>query len=245
MLNYTYSQGIPNFKALVCIEYKLKAEISQLRIRLIKEEKLLYSTILKLAALEEGIKRFYSTYYLEKLGKYILLLESLKKKFWGFEDKKSEAEDKKKDNNDCDEKKLKELYRQLAKIYHPDRYDFLTDEEKEFFEFRMSEANKYFEKKDIQALEGMLEQAKAELSDDIPSSDRVRLLSIRIEMIEDLRRLYNNKIELLKTDEIYRIMNMPPSERDKEIEKKKEIFMSEIRVYSELIQRSKTSSQKC
>lgn len=244
MWSYTYLQDIN--KALICIEHRFRLEIANLRIRLIREEKLLYSTILSLVALEESIKRFYSTYYFERLGRYISVLEALKRRFWGFKEK--DREDKKKEEvleAECDEKELKKVYREIAKIYHPDRYDLLTDEEKEFFEFRMSEANRYFEKKDLRSLKNMLMEAKAELSDDLPSYERIRLLNLRIEMVGELRRLYEKRIEVLKNDEIYRIMSLPPAKREKEIERKKEILLCEIRIYSQLVRNSQSLSQKC
>ena len=237
MLIYTSSQGVNDFKALICIEDRFRDEISRLRTRLFREEKMLSATIVNLVALEESIKRFYSTYYLPKLGRYISVLKSLKEKFWGVHKSNNmdETEKKVEDDGECDLKTLKEVYRQVAKIYHPDRYDSLSEEEKEFFEFRMDQANRYFEKGDIRSLKGMLEQAKVEISDEIPSYERIRLLKIRIDVIGDLKDLYNRRIEDLKNDEVYKIMGMSEDEREKEIERRKEILISEINLYSKLL----------
>lgn len=241
MLNYTCSQETN--KALICIENKLKEEIKKLRKILIQEEKKLYCVAIESLALEESIKRFYSSYYMERLGVYISILEDLKNKFWGRK-AKDDLNKEKHQKNECDEAELKNIYRKLAKIYHPDKYKDLSDEEKEFFELRMSEANKYFEKKDLKSLKNMLEQAEIELSDDIPSLKRIELLKMRIAVIRDLKNIYDRKKEALKEDEIYILMNMPENEREIEIEKKKELILSDIKVYMSLVETQKTS-QKC
>lgn len=243
MLNYTSLQKDNPDKSLICIENRLKEEIKNLRKTLIEEEKKLYCIVMENLALEEAIKKFYSTYYMKKLGFYISILEDLKAKFW---DKKTNTSKEEKNiyQEECDEYELKNIYRKLAKIYHPDRHKGLSEDEREFFEMRMSEANKYFEKKDIKSLKNMLEQAQIELSDEIPSLKRIEFLKMRISIIEELKKIYEKKIESLKNDEIYILMNMREEEREKEMEKRKELILSDIRLYISLMKTKKTS-QKC
>lgn len=242
MLNYISLQEVNN-KALVCVEDKLKREIISLRRMLIQEEKKLYCVAIESLAIEESIKRFYSTYYMKRLGVYISILEDLKNRFWSIKTKNNEE---KRDDKEleCDEIELKKIYRKLAKIYHPDKYGDLSEEEKEFFELRMSEANKYFERKDIKSLKNMLEQAEIELSDEMPSLKRIEFLKMRISVIKDLKKIYEKKKEALKEEDMYKLMNMPENEREIEIEKRKEIIISDIKVYMSLLEPQK-NSQKC
>ncbi|MCX7905342.1 MAG: DnaJ domain-containing protein [Elusimicrobiales bacterium] len=245
MSNYINSQNIPNFKSLVSVEHILKGKIVDLMKMIIKEEKKLYSTALKFLAIKETLERFYSNYYLKKLGVYLSILDDLKKRFFGEKNNnvfKKESDVKK--DCECDEKELKKIYRQLAKIYHPDRYDLLSEDEKEFLKIRMAEVNKYFEKKDILSLKNMLEQAKIELSDEISSVDRIKMLNIRLKVVKELTAIYEEKIDTIKNDEIYRLIEMSEEERIKEIEKKKDLLLSEIEVYVELIKRTERYLQK-
>ncbi|MGC8866723.1 MAG: J domain-containing protein [Elusimicrobiales bacterium] len=224
-------QKVPESTAIICIEPVLKEKIKELRRVLICGEKRLYEKVYEMAAIEQSIKGFYSAFY-EKLGVYEILLRRLKNRFWGIKDDEKKEEKK---VFYVDEGMLKKVFRKLAKLYHPDRYKNITDEERAFFEMRMSEANKYFEKKDLNALLSMLEQAMAEVCDDMPSHQRIRILELRISAVKELNEIYQAKIDELKRNDIYILMRMKPDEREKEIARKRRLLLSEIEIYSKLV----------
>lgn len=237
MLSYISLQENHNdVKALICIEPILKAKIKDIKNSLIQQEKELNDVIYKMISIEESIKRFYATYYYRKLGIYESLLEKLKNRFFGIKKTENDSEKSKSDEElDVDKSRLKQLYRKLSKLYHPDRYSDLTEDERVFFELRMAEVNKYFQKGDVKSLELMLEQAVAEVSDEIPSYKRIEILNMRIGVVKRIKEIYKNRISNLENEYIYRLMNMSETEREKEIENKKQIVLSEIKIYSRLI----------
>ncbi len=235
MLNYTSLQKVSNSTAIVCIEPLLREEIKEYRRILINEEKKLYEKVYEIAAIEQAMKSFYSSCY-KNLSLYESLLKKLKNKFWGIKDDKEKKDEQNNDEKQTvDETELKNVFRKLAKLYHPDRYENLNPEDRSFFELRMAEANRYFEKRDLKALLSMLEQAMAEVCDDMPSHKRIEILKLKISVIKDLICVYDMKINELKKNDIYILMKLSPQEREKELARRKELLISQIKIYLKLV----------
>lgn len=233
MLNFTASQNKNQCREIVPLNWIFENEISFLRKKLVEEEKRLNDVMYEMIALEESIKNFFSSYYIKKLGAYISVLEYLKEKVFGRNNKKNRLEDKKHDE-DLDEERLKQIYRKLVKMYHPDRYKDLSQDDKEFFEFRISEINRYFERKDLKSLERMLNQSYIEVCNDISPIERINMLKSRISDVFMMIDICQRRIEELKSDEVYNLMILPPDKREEEIKKIKDRLIIEIDIYKKI-----------
>mgnify|MGYP001049650772 CR=1 FL=1 len=218
-------------KAIISKEGELLERIKKLRKEILRKEKILEDTVERYVSFEMSIENFYKNYYLAKLGDYLLILESLKNKLLGiknFTSDKFKKEDRK--ANEVDEKKLKVLYRKLARIYHPDKN--CDDDEKEFYKIRMSEVNKAFEKRDIKELERLLKKAYVEIGvGELSSLERIRYMEEDIYLITKMTEIYEEKIKLLEETEMAKLMKKEPKEREEIIEKIKERILSEIDMY--------------
>jgi hypothetical protein len=221
-----------NSKALISKEKELIARIKELRKEILKKEKMLEDVVEEYVTFEISIKNFYKNYYLVKLGEYISILESLKNKLLGVRNFNENKEDNKKDEDKdfVDEKKLKALYRKLARIYHPDKN--LDEDEREFFKIRMAEINKAFEKRDIKELERLLKKAYIEVGGgDISSLDRIKYMEEDIYIITKMVEIYTEKRKILEENEIAKLMRKDPKEREEAIQKIKERILSDIDMY--------------
>jgi hypothetical protein len=221
-----------NSKALISKEKELIARIKELRKEILKKEKMLEDVVEEYVTFEISIKNFYKNYYLVKLGEYISILESLKNKLLGVKNFTEHKEDSKKDEDKdfVDEKKLKVLYRKLARIYHPDKN--LDEDEREFFKIRMAEINKAFEKRDIKELERLLKKAYIEVGGgDISSLDRIKYMEEDIYIITKMVEIYTEKRKILEENEIAKLMRKDPKEREEAIQKIKERILSDIDIY--------------
>jgi hypothetical protein len=219
-------------KALISKEKELGERIKKLRKEILKREKILEDTVERYITFEMSIKSFYKNYYLVKLGNYISVLEGLKNKILGVKDfnRNENLEVSKETIEDVDEKKLKILYRKLAKIYHPDNIH--SEDDKEFYKVRMSEVNRAFEKRDIKELERLLKKAYIELGiGEYSSLERIKYMEEDIYIITKMTEIYQEKIKILEGNEIAKLMKKDPKEREEIIEKLKERMLSEIDMY--------------
>lgn len=228
-----------NSKSLISKENELRKEISKYRKLLFNKELLLYKTVEKYVSVEASIKSFYKNYYLRKLGEYIVKLEDLKNKLLNIKETPLKSEDNENKNTEnCDIKEIKKIYRQLVKMYHPDKKENLTDDEKKFFDYRMSEINEAFEKRNLKELKRILNRAKFELDDmGLSSVERIKYLKDDIFIVEKMTEIYKEKTELLKENEMYKLMNLPEKEREMRILELKERFESEIKIYQDILKR--------
>jgi hypothetical protein len=229
-----------NSKSLISKEEELKEKINRYRKELFKKEKDLFKLLEKYVSIQSSIKNFYKNYYLRKLGEYIVKLEDLKNKLLnipstGKNDKKQEKE---KDDNITDLKELKKIYRQLVKVYHPDKKKNLKDEEKDFYDHRMSEINEAFEKRNLKELKRILNKAKFELDEmGMSSIERIKYFKDDMFIVEKMSEMYEEKINLLKENEMYKLMNLPEKEREIRILELKERFESEIKIYQDILKK--------
>lgn len=207
-------------KSLVCKEPELQKEIKKLKIEVFEKEKELFQKVTDFVSLKNAIKDFYERIYLDRLGKYIVELEELKSKLFGTNERDYIGKDLKQKNlienntqNPRIQKELKNIYRKLAKIYHPDK---ITDkEEKEFLTRRMAEINEAFHRGDIEGLKRYLKRAEAEMDSSASSVERIRYLRLDISVIKDMIDVYVLKINELKKTEMYKLMSKKPEEREK------------------------------
>jgi hypothetical protein len=115
-------------KSLIPKEKEYSLKIKNIKKKLFKKELELEKTVMEYLAMETSVKNFYKNYYLKKLGDYIVLLENLKNKVLGIEEKKTEVKEDKKENLQIEESEIKKKYRKLARLYHPDNFEYLDEE---------------------------------------------------------------------------------------------------------------------
>ncbi len=225
-------------KSLIPKEKEYMNKIKKLRKELFLKEKELDEVVEEYVAMEFSISSFYKNYYLRKLGDYIVTLEYFKNRLLGIKESKRDLEDlKHHEKEDVDEKELKMIYRKLARIYHPDNLNDLNDEI-EFYKFRMSEINDAFEKRDIKKLRRILKRAENEfcLNGESPLK-YVRAMEDEIFIVDCMIRLYKEKKEALKNNEIFKLMSATPQERERVIEEIKNRFISDIERYQRLCEK--------
>ena len=219
-----------NSKALISKEKEFVEKIKKLRKEILQKEKILEDTVEKYVTFEISIKNFYKNYYLAKLGEYISILESLKNKLLGIKNVGNEIKNDVEEANNVDEKKLKVLYRKLARIYHPDKN--CDEEEKEFFKIRMAEVNTAFEKRDLKELERLLKKAYVEVGyGGLSSVERIKYMEEDLYIITKMTEIYLEKIKILEENEIAQLMKKDPREREEIIEKIRERILSDIDMY--------------
>jgi len=219
-----------NSKALISKEKEFVEKIKKLRKEILQKEKILEDTVEKYVTFEISIKNFYKNYYLAKLGEYISILESLKNKLLGIKNVGNEIKNDVEEANNFDEKKLKVLYRKLARIYHPDKN--CDEEEKEFFKIRMAEVNTAFEKRDLKELERLLKKAYVEVGyGGLSSVERIKYMEEDLYIITKMTEIYLEKIKILEENEIAQLMKKDPREREEIIEKIRERILSDIDMY--------------
>lgn len=228
-----------NTKALISREAEYRIKIRNLRKKLFNKEIELEKTVYEYAALESSIKNFYKNYYLNKLGSYIVLLENLKKKVLGLKNSTDELKNEEKTESvKINEVAVKKIYRKLAKLYHPDNFKNLDDDEKVFYEFRMSEINNAFEKRDLKTLERIERKSEIELDISGRSAvERIKSMEDDIYITTEMISMYKEKKKLLSKDEIAVLMSKKPDEREKILEEIKERYVSEIKIYQRICSR--------
>jgi len=225
-------------KAIVSKEKEYSNKIKKLRRLLFDKEIELEKAVEEYVAFDVSIKNFYKNYYLKKLGDYIVLLENLKDKLLGIRRNEKEGlleGEEKEDVPFVDEGRIKKIYRNLVKIYHPDNFKNMEPEDKDFYDFRMSEINQAFEKRDIKTLERIMRKADMELGLNGKSPvERIKNMQDDIYIVEKMTEIYKEKMKLLKENEMALLMQKTPNEREKAIEELKERFISEIKTYQRI-----------
>ncbi|HOJ85313.1 MAG TPA: DnaJ domain-containing protein [Elusimicrobiales bacterium] len=222
-------------KSLIPKEKEYSLKIKNIKKKLFKKELELEKTVMEYLAMETSVKNFYKNYYLKKLGDYIVLLENLKNKVLGIEEKKTEVKEDKKENLQIEESEIKKKYRKLARLYHPDNFEYLDEEEKEFYDFRMGEINRAFEKRDIKTLERIEKRAEVELDRfGLSPICRIRYMEEDIYIIDKMIEMYKEKKKELSKEEIAVLMSENPQNLEKKIEEIKERLISEIKTYRRL-----------
>jgi len=222
-------------KSLISKEKEYSLKIKNIKKKLFKKELELEKTVMEYAAMETSVKNFYKNYYLKKLGDYIVLLENLRNKVLGIEEKKSEVKEDKKENLEIQESEIKKKYRKLARLYHPDNFEYLDEEEKEFYDFRMGEINLAFEKRDIKTLERIEKRAEVELDRfGLSPIYRIRYMEEDIYIIDKMIEMYKEKKKELSKEDIAVLMSENPQNLEKKIEEIKERLISEIKTYQRL-----------
>lgn len=222
-------------KSLISKEKEYSLKIKNIKKKLFKKELELEKTVMEYLAMETSVKNFYKNYYLKKLGDYIVLLENLKNKVLGIEEKKTEVKEDKKENLQIEESEIKKKYRKLARLYHPDNFEYLDEEEKEFYDFRMGEINLAFEKRDIKTLERIEKRAEVELDRfGLSPICRIRYMEEDIYIIDKMIEMYKEKKKELSKEEIAVLMSENPQNLEKKIEEIKERLISEIKTYRRL-----------
>ncbi|MEW6013035.1 MAG: hypothetical protein ACP5SD_01040 [Elusimicrobiales bacterium] len=222
-------------KSLIPKEKEYSLKIKNIKKKLFKKELELEKTVMEYLAMETSVKNFYKNYYLKKLGDYIVLLENLKNKVLGIEEKKTEVKEDKKENLQIEESEIKKKYRKLARLYHPDNFEYLDEEEKEFYDFRMGEINLAFEKRDIKTLERIEKRAEVELDRfGLSPICRIRYMEEDIYIIDKMIEMYKEKKKELSKEEIAVLMSENPQNLEKKIEEIKERLISEIKTYRRL-----------
>jgi hypothetical protein len=222
-------------KSLIPKEKEYSLKIKNIKKKLFKKELELEKTVMEYLAMETSVKNFYKNYYLKKLGDYIVLLENLKNKVLGIEEKKSEVKEEKKEDARPYEPEIKKKYRKLARLYHPDNFEYLDEEEKEFYDFRMGEINRAFEKMDIKTLERIEKRAEVELDlFGLSPIYRIRYMEEDIYIIDKMIEMYKEKKKELSKEDIAVLMSENPQNLEKKIEEIKERLISEIKTYQRL-----------
>ncbi|MCX7647115.1 MAG: DnaJ domain-containing protein [Elusimicrobiales bacterium] len=222
-------------KSLISKEKEYSLKIKNIKKKLFKKELELEKTVMEYVAMETSVKNFYKNYYLKKLGDYIVLLENLKNKVLGIEEKKSEVKEEKKEDARPYEPEIKKKYRKLARLYHPDNFEYLDEEEKEFYDFRMGEINRAFEKMDIKTLERIEKRAEVELDlFGLSPIYRIRYMEEDIYIIDKMIEMYKEKKKELSKEDIAVLMSENPQNLEKKIEEIKERLISEIKTYQRL-----------
>lgn len=222
-------------KSLISKEKEYSLKIKNLKKKLFKKEIELEKTVMEYVAMETSVKNFYKNYYLKKLGDYIVLLEKLRNKVLGIEEKKSEVEEEKKEDIKTNEIEIKKKYRKLARLYHPDNFEYLDEEEKEFYDFRMGEINRAFEKRDIKTLERIEKRSEVEMDRfGLSPIYRIRYMEEDIYIIGKMIEMYKEKKNELSKEDIAVLMSEKPQNLEKKIEEIKERLISEIKIYQRL-----------
>lgn len=226
-------------KSLVSKEREYRERIKAIRKMLFEKEMELENVVEEYVAFEFSIKSFYKNYYLQKLGSYIITLEDLKNKILGIEKlKKIDEDEKKEELKPFDEVKIKKIYRKLSRLYHPDKFKNLDEDEKKFYEFRMSEINEAFEKRDIKRLESILKKSEVELDNSgLSPLERIRYMEDDIYIISKMIEIYREKKKTLSSSEIALLMQKRPQEREELINEIKKRFLSEIEIYKRIARR--------
>lgn len=230
---------------LVSKEPELAPKIEKLKKQVFEKEKALFSLVDDFVTLNFRIQDFYKKVYVPRLGKYMLRIEKLKSRILGTDcgegTEGGESENTRPKETDPDLKReIKLLYRKLVKLYHPDR----AGGDKEFLTKRMEEINEAFSKNDIKSLKRYLKRAEAEIGLGLSSIERIKYLETDLSVIRDMIALYSKKTDLLKKNQMYKLMVKNPGEREsvfREIENRMKFEIS----LNEKIVKSMEDEKKC
>lgn len=196
-------------KALVCKEPELLARITGLRNRAAALEEELMGTVVEYASLRASVIKFYDVEYLPRLGCLEERLARLKDVFLGKLPRKAAGKKAGTDGGArkpaCNMAGLRNLYRKLAKAYHPDTCR--RAEEQRFLKNRMAEINDAFSRGDEAALVRYLRRAEAEMgTGSLSSPERLRRLEMDITVLNLLRTDYLAMIKVFRSSAEYLCM---------------------------------------
>ncbi|MBU2574480.1 MAG: DnaJ domain-containing protein [Elusimicrobia bacterium] len=229
-------------RSLVSKEPELGREIKRLRKNLFEKEKQLFSKLDDLVSIRTAIKDFYAKVYLPRLGDYMTALEEVKSRVIGFPPKADGHKDALKPDKDAEEelsaevkKEIKNIYRKLARLYHPDRPH--DKEEQEFLTERMAAINEAFRTSDLESLKRYLKRADAEIGLNLSSPERIKCLEMELHIVESMDRLYGAKVADLKKNELYKLMKKDPARRDEVFKGLEERFKFDIGVYKKILKK--------
>lgn len=229
-------------RSLVSKEPELAREIHRLRKSLFESEKRLFLKLEDLVSIRTSIKDFYAKVYLPRLGRYLDALEEVRSRVIGLppgagtrEDPLKPIKDEEKDLPAETRKEIKDIYRKLARLYHPDRPH--DKDEQEFLTERMASINEAFRKADLDSLKRYLRRAEAEIGPDLPSLERIRCLKLELDIVGAMDRLYEAKVADLKKNEIYKLMKKDPARREEVLEGLEDRFKFDIGVYRKILKR--------
>ena len=229
-------------RALVPKEPELVREIKRIRKDLFETEKRLFSKLDDLVSIKTAVKDFYVKVYLPRLGDYLIELEDARSLALGLPSRPAahknaakRSEDPEKELSAEVKKEIKNIYRKLARLYHPDRLH--DKEEHGFLTERMASINEAFHKKDLESLKRYLKRADAEIGLNLSSPERIKRLELELCVVGSMDRLYAAKVEDLKKDEIYKLMRKDPAGRDETFKRLEERFRSDIDLYKKVLTR--------
>lgn len=227
-----------NPHALVSKEPELLKKIKVLKKKVFEKEVALFAALEDFVAIQARIKDFYSKVYLPRLGKYMEKIEELKEQMLGRVPEAKEhlpefSLTKEIDENPEVQKELKTIYRKLAKLYHPDRIKDM--EEKEFLNRRMSDINEAFQKGDIDGLRRYLKRADAEMGLGLSSLARIEYLKADLIVLGEMKALYDKKIEIVKENQMCKLMNKTESEREEVYKETEERLKFDIALHQKIL----------
>lgn len=242
---------------MICKEPELLLEIKKARRKILALEKRLYAAMADYICLKTSLDCFYEKEYLPRLGPYLDEMETLQNILLGKPAEKPEKRRKDPDKppscpSSCamparskeEERELKKIYRELAKIYHPDRG--CDSEEKEFLTERMSAVNEAFERRDMQALKRCLKRSEAEMGTGGRSSlSRLEYLRTDAMIIEEMAEDYRGRTKELRTGKACGVMKNVREGASGGIdvfEKMAEELASKIRSYKRILKALKIPS---
>ncbi|OGS66713.1 MAG: hypothetical protein A3J79_00425 [Elusimicrobia bacterium RIFOXYB2_FULL_62_6] len=229
-------------RSLVSKEPELAREINRLRKEMFEKEKQLFLKLDDLVSIRTSIKDFYAKVYLPRLGRYIEALDEAKSRVIGLPPElaarngplKFEKETEKEITAEV-KKELKDIYRKLARLYHPDRPH--SKDEQEFLTGRMAAINEAFRKGDLDGLKRFLRRADAEIGLNLSSLERIKCLQMEIGVTDAMDRLYAAKVADQKKNEIYKLMKKDPARREEVFRGLEDRFKFDIGIYRKLQKR--------
>ncbi len=220
-------------KAIVCREPELRKKAASLRLLLLEKEHSLLSLMSEICMDECRLKDFFKVKVEPRVGHLKKRLENLKFLVLGYKEAASKSAKENTILDPLQEKELKRLYRNLAKIYHPDcRKD---NEEKKFFLSRMKEINEAFINRDLNALRSMFKKSAREIEGEKSALWIVESLKEEIKITESVISVYIGKLADLRKSKRYSLMNLDQKDLDLEISKMETELRREIEVYSSIL----------
>ena len=227
---------------MVSKEPELAREIGRLRKDMFEKEKRLFLKLDDLVSIRTSIKDFYAKVYLPRLGRYMEALEEAKSRAIGLPPRTDDRKDPIKRIKEVEKeltaevkKEIKDIYRKLARLYHPDRPH--NKDEQEFLTERMAAINEAFQKADLDSLKRYLRRADAEIGLNLSSLERIKCLGMELSVVESMDRLYAAKVADAKKNEIYKLMKKEPARREEVFKGLEDRFNFDIGVYRRILKR--------
>lgn len=237
-------------RSLISKEPELAREIHRLRKEMFEKEKRLFLKLDDLVSIRTSIKDFYAKVYLPRLGPYMEALEEAKSRAIGLPPRADSLKDPLKRIKEVEKehalseaegltaevkKEIKDIYRKLARLYHPDRPH--SKDEQEFLTERMAAINEAFQKADLDSLKRYLRRADAEIGLNLSSLERIKCLGMELSVVESMDRLYAAKVADAKKNEIYKLMKKDPARREEVFRGLEDRFKFDTGIYRKILKR--------